>query len=142
MLQICILVVAINTIIGIILVFDQKLDENPEGDVSFIHNNTFTLTVAIFALIVALSSLVAPYGEVSGKEIPFSMLPILGDLFASIATSLGFLGFLTRYMKINQPAFYAEHAFFELVEANERSIGFVCLTMAILHFLFPQMLFL
>ena len=137
MLQICILVVAINTIIGIILVFDQKL----ESDTSFIHSTTFTLTVSIFALIIALSSLVAPYGVATEKEIPFSMMPVLGDLLASIATALGFLAFLARHLKTNHPSFYAEHSFLELVEANERLIGFTCLAMAILHFLFPQMLF-
>ena len=137
MLQICILVVAINTIIGIILVFDQKL----ESDTSFIHSTTFTLTVSIFALIIALSSLVAPYGVATEKEISFSMMPVLGDLLASLATALGFLAFLARHLKTNHPSFYAEHSFLELVEANERLIGFTCLTMAIFHFLFPQMLF-
>jgi len=137
MLQICILVVAINTIIGIILVFDQKL----ESDTSFIHSTTFTLTVSIFSLIIALSSLVAPYGVATEKEISFSMMPVLGDLLASLATALGFLAFLARHLKTNHPSFYAEHSFLELVEANERLIGFTCLTMAILHFLFPQMLF-
>ena len=137
MLQICILVVAINTIIGIILVFDQKL----ESDNSFIHSTTFTLSVSIFALIIALSSLVAPYGVATEKEISFSMMPVLGDLLASLATALGFLAFLARHLKTNHPSFYAEHSFLELVEANERLIGFTCLTMAILHFLFPQMLF-
>ena len=142
MLQICILVVAINTIMGIILIFDRKLGIDSQENTSFLNTTTFTLTVSIFALIIALSSLVAPYGVLSGKELPFSMLPILGDLFASIATALGFLGFLTRYLKTNHPAFYAEHSFFALIEANERPIGIACLAMAILHFLFPQMLFL
>ena len=141
MLQICILVVAINTIMGIILVFDQKLESDATGDTSFIHSATFTLTVCIFALIIALSSLVAPYGVVTEKEVSFSMMPVLGDLLASLATALGCLGFLSRHIKINHPAFYTEHSFLELVEANERLIGFTCLTMAILHFLFPQMLF-
>ena len=142
MLQICILVVAINILMGVILVFDRRLETNPEGEFFFIHNNTFTLTVSIFALIIALSSLVAPYGISNGKEFSFSMLPILGDLFASIASILGFLEFLARYIKTNHPALYAEHSFFELVEANERPIGIICLVMAVLHFLFPQLLFL
>ena len=141
MLQICILVVVINTIMGIILTFDRSLEESMEVNTSFIHNTTFTLTLSILALIVSLSSLVAPYGVASGKEIPFSMLPVLGDLFASIATALGCLSFLARYIKTNHPSFYAENSFFEMVEANERFIGVTCLTMAILHFLFPQILF-
>jgi len=127
---------------GSILVFAQKLEENSEGSVSFIRNNTFTLAISIFSLIIALSSLVAPYGVVGGKEIPFSMLPVLGDLFAFITTSLGGLGFLARYIKINHSTLYAEYSFFELIEANERFIGYACFVMAILHFLFPQMLFL
>jgi len=140
MLQICILVVVINTIMGIILSFDQKLEEDAVVDSSLIHNTTFTLTISIFALIIALSSLVAPYGVPTGKELSLSMMPILGDLFASLVTLLGSISFFARYAKTNHSSLYAEHSIFELVQANERAIGFACLTMATFHFLFPQML--
>ena len=143
MLQIYVLVVAINIIMGIIMLFEGKLEEDASSaTVSFIHNSTFTLTLSIFAGIIALSSFVSPYGEATGKDMPFSMLPVLGDFFASVATFAGFLGFLTRYIKVNHPSLYAGYSFFELIEMNERSIAIFCLVMATLHFLFPKALFI
>lgn len=142
MLQIYALVVAINVIIGVIVLFDRMQGDGFEGDGSFIHNNTFALTLTIFAGIIAISSLMAPYGERTNGELPFAMLPILGDLLPALATFAGFFVFLTRYLKANHPTIYTDHSFFALVENSEFQIAVFCLIVATIHFFFPQVAFI
>ena len=140
MLQIYALVVAINVIMGIIIMFDRVKGEGFSGDGSFIHNNTFTLTLSIFAGIIAISSLMSPYGELTNGVAGFAMLPILGDLFPALATLMGFFVFLTRYLKMNHPEIYTDNGFFLFIENSEFYIGVFCLIMATLHFFFPTAL--
>lgn len=142
MLQIYALIVAINVIMGVIVLFDRVQGDGFEGDGSFIHNNTFTLTLTIFAGIIAISSLMAPYGEKINGELPFSMLPILGDLLPALATFAGYFVFLTRYLKANHPAVYTDNGFFALVENSEFHIAIFCLIVATIHFFFPQVAFI
>lgn len=142
MLQIYALVVAVNIIMGTIIIFDRMRGEGYDGDGSFIHNNTFTLTLSIFAGIIAISSLMSPYGELTNGTSSFAMLPVLGDLFPSIATLTGFFVFLARYLKANYPEIYTDNSFFLFIENGEIYIGIFCLTMATLHFFFPRLLLL
>ena len=140
MLQIYALLVAVNIIMGIIIMFDRVRGEGFSGDGSFIHNNTFTLTLSIFAGIIAVSSLMSPYGEPVNGVGSFAMLPIIGDLFPAMATLMGFFVFLARYLKTNHPEIYTDNGFFLFIESSEFYIGIFCLIMATLHFFFPTLL--
>ncbi len=132
MLQIYFLAVVVNLLMGGIILFDKLKGEGYDGDGSFMHNNTFVLTLTIFACIIACSTLVAPYSGV----------PLLGDFLITVTTFAGYFVFLTRYIKANYPNAYTGNNWFALVEGSEFYIAIACLVMAVLHFFFPQALFL
>ncbi|MGP1438919.1 MAG: hypothetical protein ACTTKH_07600 [Treponema sp.] len=135
MLQIYLLVVAVNALMGAIIIMDKfnsKEESSQEVKYPFLHSNTFTLALTIFACIIATSSLIAPYEGII----------ILGDLFPSLITFAGYFVFLTRYIKQNYPDKIENNNFFSIIEANEYYIGIACLAISIIHFLFPTLLFL
>ena len=134
MLQIYVLVVAINALMGILIILG-KFREGMQGD--FLRGNTFTLTLTIVAFMIALFCLIAPYGQGG-----LSAIPLLGDLLPTIITITGALVFLTRYMKQNHPDKIESNNFFLAIDANEYYVGISCVAIAIIHFLFPGVLFL
>lgn len=134
MLQIYVLVVAINALMGILIILG-KFREGMQGD--FLRGNTFTLTLTIVAFMIALFCLITPYGQGG-----LSAIPLLGDLLPTIITITGALVFLTRYMKQNHPDKIESNNFFLAIDANEYYVGISCVAIAIIHFLFPAILFL
>lgn len=134
MVQVYLLVVAINALMGVIIVLG-KLKEDALQD--FLRGNTFTLSLTIVACIIAIASLVAPYGQGG-----VSNIPLLGDLLPTLITLAGYFVFLTRYIKQNHPDKVEGNNFFMIVETNEYYVGIACLAIAIIHFLFPAVLFL
>ncbi len=134
MLQIYVLVVAVNALMGILIVLG-KFREDVQGN--FLHGNIFTLTLTIIAFMIALFCLIAPYGQ-SG----LSAAPLLGDFLPTIITVAGALVFLTRYIKQNHPDKIESNNFFLAVDTNEYYVGIACVAIAIIHFLFPGVLFL
>lgn len=140
MLQIYALSVAINVIMGIIVLLGKK-DEEEGVDSSFLRGNTFTLTITILAGVMAMSTLMAPY-KASLSGFSFSAIPVFGDLLIAIATFLGFLVFLTRFLKNNHSKIYTEHNFFSLIERSEFYIAVLCLACAAVHFFFPAVFLL
>ncbi|MGP1439837.1 MAG: hypothetical protein ACTTJ3_03760 [Treponema sp.] len=134
MLQIYLLVVAINALMGVVIILGKFADDSSQ---SFLHGNTFTLTLTIISCVIAVASLIAPYGQGG-----IGTLPLLGDLFPTLITFAGYLVFLTRYIRQNYPDKIETNNFFITIEANEYYIGIACLAVATIHFLFPAMLFL
>ena len=134
MLQIYVLVVAVNALMGGVIILSKFKEDALQGA---LRGNTFTLSLAIIACVIAVASLIAPYG--SGG---LSTIPLLGDLFPTLITIAGYFVFLTRYIRQNYPDKVELNNFFITVEANEYYVGIACLAIAVIHFLFPAMLFL
>ena len=133
MLQIYLLVVAVNTLMGAIIIIGKFKEDAFQG---FLRGNAFTLSLSIVACVIAVASLVAPYGYGGA-----STIPLLGDLLPTLATLAGCSVFLTRYIRRNYPDKVDSNNFFMIIEANEFYIGIACLAIAIVHFLFPAILF-
>ena len=134
MLQIYWLVVAINALMGAIIILKKFKEDSSQ---SFLHGNTFTLGLTIVASIIAMASLIAPYGQGG-----ISTIPLLGDLLPTLVTLAGYFVFLTRYIRQNYPDKVEGNNFFSTIETSEYYIGIACLVIAVVHFLFPAMLFL
>lgn len=133
MLQIYLLVVAVNTLMGVVIVLGKFKEDALQG---FLRGNTCTLSLSIVSCVIAVASLVAPYGQ------GVSAIPLLGDLLPTLATLAGYFVFLTRYIRQNYPDKVDANNFFSTVEASEYYVGIACLAIAIVHFLFPAVLFL
>ena len=134
MLQIYLLVVAVNALMGVVIILGKSKEDALQG---FLKGNTFTLSLSIIACVIAVASLVAPYGQGG-----LSTIPLLGDLFPTLITLAGYFVFLTRYIRQNYPDKVEANNFFSTVEASEYYVGIACLAIAIIHFLFPAILFL
>lgn len=134
MLQIYLLVVAVNALMGAVIIIGKFNEDALQG---FLRGNAFTLSLSIVACIIAVASLVAPYGH-SGV----STIPLLGDFFPTLITFAGYFVFLTRYIRQNYPDKVDNNNFFMAIESNEYYVGIGCIAIAIVHFLFPAVLFL
>lgn len=133
MLQIYLLVVIVDALMGIIIVLEKFGEDSFKA---FLRGNTFTLTVTILSCVIAVASLVAPYGK------GISAIPLLGDLLPTLITLAGYFVFLTRYIRQNYPEKIENNNFFSTVETSEYYVGIACLAIAVIHFLFPAVLFL
>ena len=134
MLQIYLLVVAVNALMGAVIIIGKFKEDALQG---FLRGNAFTLSLSIVACIIAVASLVAPYGHSR-----VSTIPLLGDFFPTLITFAGYFVFLTRYIRQNYPDKVDNNNFFMAIESNEYYVGIGCIAVAIVHFLFPAVLFL
>ena len=137
MLQFYFLSVLLNAITGFVLLFVDKDDPDviSEGKVpAIMQDETFRLVLGILTCITGFFKLLtAVRGDV----------PVIGDLLPALAGLAG--GFTLLYEFYKTRSTLDEESLPSVVQkivAGKRYIGISCLFAAVLHFLFPTLLFL
>ena len=137
MLQFYFLSVLLNAITGFVLLFVDKDDPDviSEGKVpAIMQDETFRLVLGILTCITGFFKLLtAVRGDV----------PVIGDLLPALAGLAG--GFTLLYEFYKTRSTIDEESLPSVVQkivAGKRYIGISCLIAAVLHFLFPTVLFL
>ena len=135
MVQFYFLSILCNAVAGYILTSETKSDENVEIGINFSPNNeTFKLILGVLTVITGLFKLLAP---VQGS------VPLVGDLIPAL------FGFISGFFLLFK--YYQKHTSLESANASildlfltryKKQIGFFTIISAILHFLFPEALFL
>jgi len=137
MLQFYFLSVLLNAITGFVLLFVDKDDPDAvtEGKIpAIMQDETFRLVLGILACITGFFKLLT---AVRGD------IPVIGDLFPAFAGLAG--GFTLLYEFYKQRSTVSEGSLPPVVQKlveGKRYVGISCLLAAILHFLFPTILFL
>lgn len=152
MVQFYLLSILMNILIGIVLIssnnsteldidkfdYDEKssskihnMKNALEGD-SIITNETFALVCGAIGAIVGFVKLFFAYSR-TGHGIP-----VIGDLLPAVAGLLGGGTILLEYYSKS----FAEHDLPDIFETvffnNKKYIGFVCMIIAIIHFIIPN----
>lgn len=137
MVQLYFLSIVFSGLAGFLFIFENMgKDDSAEGSIKPSYmSNGFRLIVGILAAIVGILKLLSP----------MKGIPILGDLLPAAA------GIVAGFMLIFE--FYRDHSsdagsyekidhFGDFFLHNKKAAGFAVLVVALLHFLFPQALFL
>ena len=136
MLQFYFLAVLINFLTGMLFVFAD--DKSKEGtfteQAAFFYNKTFRLTIGILACITGLFKILSP---IHGTAAVFDdLIPALGAL------SGGFCLLLDYYSQNTTMSFSTNPTIEKIFITGRRYLGIGILASALLHFLFPTVLFL
>ena len=139
MLQFYFLSILVNLRVGAILVFSpvtQTTEENSSHSLTHLifENKTFQLILGILTVFISIMKLLS--------VVP-SDIPVIGDLLPAIAGLLGGGALLLEYYLTNTTKEVTLHPTVQkILIDNKKYIGYFCLAAALLHFLFPKVLFL
>ena len=125
--------IALNALVGYILVFGKE--EAEEGALSLnFDSETTRLLIGVLAAVTGLLKILSP---VAGD------VPVVGDLVPAL-TGLGggFILAFEFYRRRNTVHSSAMERIAELIAKNRKLSGFVCLGAAVLHLIFYPVLFL
>lgn len=142
MMQFYFLAILFNLVLAIILLYGKNLvtGENVESSFSrltentFFNDGTFRLIIAILSAFIGIMTLLSP---VQGDT------PVVGDLLPSLSLFAGSASLILEYYRsrtsneLNLPQFVN----FIFVE-NRKTLGIASCAFALLHFIFPNALFL
>lgn len=133
MLQVYFLLVLTNVILGLILFVTAAGDRLPESLLSALENRSLQKSFGLISVVVGFLGLIA--------VLPGD-LPILGNLLpAATSMVIGMAVFLgPPSEELSLPPWAASVQ--EFIYRNATVFGSVCLVFALLHFIFPQALFL
>ena len=146
MAQFYFLSVLLNILAGLILIFGRNLandsfsvneDADSESAISIgsfsIDNSGFRLIVGILCIFVALMKILSVFkGDV----------PVVGDLLPVLAGLLSGASILLEYyVASSEDEPLSENPIAKIIEWR-KYIGIGCIAVAILHFVFPQIIFL
>lgn len=126
------LAVTTNLIMGLILSFLDTENESYNEKYPFLRDPTFLLVLFIFSGCAAVFKLFMVAG---------GGLPIIGDFLPVISGLAGSAVFFYRWVTLVQPE-KTLPAFFSQLMPFQRIIGFVCLSVGLLHLLFSFLIFL
>lgn len=137
MLQFYFLSILLNLIMGFVLLFADKDDAESFHGIKMpeiAYDETFRLIVGILSGITGFFKLLtAVRGDV----------PVIGDLFPALAGLAG--GFTLLYEFYRSRSSIEEDTlppFVQKIVSSKRYVGIACIIAAVLHFLFPTILFL
>ena len=135
MLQFYFLAVLLNFLTGMLFIFaDDKSRETFSEQAAFFYNKTFRLTVGILACITGLFKILSPIrGDAA----------VVGDLIPALGALCGGFCFLLDYYSQNTTISFSTNPTVEKIFiTGRRYLGIAILASALLHFLFPTVLFL
>lgn len=137
MLQFYFLSILLNTLTGLTLIFNSYSGQSQntlKNVPDFFTNNTFKLITGILCSFVALIKLLTSFP---------GAIPILGDLIPAIAGIVGGISLLIDYYVNNSPTETSLNPKIEtFFVVNKKYIGVICVFSALLHFLFPKIVFI
>jgi hypothetical protein len=124
-----------NAITGLLLLNGNDEDEIFEGDIlSSINNETFKFIMGILSMVMGVLKLLS---SMDGD------MPVLGDLVPALVGMLGGFILCSEYYLTHTTL---ETASFSMIDTvfikNKKLFGILALAAAVLHFLFPKVLFL
>ncbi|ULQ60086.1 hypothetical protein K7I13_01795 [Brucepastera parasyntrophica] len=138
MLQFYFFSVLFNAITGLVLVFSDKLSSGSpvqEGLLVIVQNRTFRFVLGLLTMITGFLKLVT---VVRGD------VPVIGDIFPACAGLVGGFILVYEYYK-SRPETTDEKPlpnFAQKIISWKQYVGYVMLAAAVLHLLFPQVLFI
>ena len=144
MAQFYFLSILLNILAGLILIFGRNLAEPPaeaeddgESAISIgsfsLDNSGFRLIVGILCVFVALMKILSVFN---------GDIPVVGDLLPVLAGLISGASILLEYYmasSVDEPL--SENPITKIIEWR-KYIGIGCVAVAILHFVFPQIIFL
>ena len=147
MLQFYFLSVLLNLITGLILFCSEKnvskeivSTEEVQSEVQvkndvlgFMDNKNFKLVLGVLSVLVGLMKLLS---------VVQNDVPVIGDLLPSAAGLVGGFCILLDFYKNSSTVEMNPNKFVQFVSENQKSIGIFCIVVAVLHFIFPKVLFL
>lgn len=142
MIQFYLLAVLLNIITGIVLICteenqNKEVIENttlPDGNSDIFRNKTFLLVLGILTCFTGVIKLLS---AIQGDA------AIVGDLLPAAAALFGGVAILFDYYKMNSTTEIKLNDFFtKIFILGRKYLGFACIAIGILHFLFPRVLFL
>ena len=136
MLQFYFLAVLLNFLTGMLFVFadDKSKEETFTEQATFFYNKTFRLTVGILACITGIFKILSPIR--GDAAVVGDLIPALGALCG------GFCLLLDYYSQNTTMPFSANPTVEKIFITGRRYLGIAILASALLHFLFPTVLFL
>ena len=113
---------------------DKKKRLSVTSDFSGFNGRGFRLVVGILSVLTGVLKFISVYkGDI----------PVVGDLIPAIAGILGGASLLTEYFASSSEEGVSLPGFLDaLLVQSRRYIGVLCLVAAVLHFIFPRVLFL
>jgi uncharacterized membrane-anchored protein len=136
MIQFYFLSVLFNAAAGYVLVMDEKTQDGgvTTGPYFFLDNDTIRLILGILTLISGLLKLLS---AIQGD------IPVIGDLLPAIMGLIaGFILIYEYYHTKTELELKNSEILDRILLKNKKWVGFVAVASAILHFLFPSVLFL
>lgn len=147
MLQFYFLSVLLNLVTGLILFCSENkvsneiaTTEDVQKDVQekkdilgFMDNKNFKLVLGVLSVLVGLMKLLS---------VVQNDVPVIGDLLPSAAGLIGGLCILLDFYKSSATVEMNPNKFIQFVSENQKAIGVFCIIVAVLHFIFPKVLFL
>ncbi|MGL4982964.1 MAG: hypothetical protein ACRC4W_08985 [Treponemataceae bacterium] len=140
MLQFYLLSVSLNLIGGLILIFSQNQEFDTEevgvngakSDLFF--NQKFRLIIGVSTFAIGFLKFISP---IKGS------VALFGDVIPAIAgLCAGFSLLLEYYLRASSMSLKIPSKITEVFLDNKKYLGFFCLVVALLHFLFPGVLFI
>lgn len=137
MLQFYFLSVLLNAITGAVLLYANRDDLDSPADSkipAIAYDETFRLVLGILTGVTGFFKLLtAVRGDV----------PVIGDLLPALAGLAGGFTLLYEFYRSRSTEDDSHlPAFFQKIVASKKYVGIACLLAAVLHFLFPTVLFL
>jgi len=135
MVQFYLLSVLLNALTGFVILFAERDEERSAGKIpDVLYDETFRLVLGILTGVVGFFKfLTVVRGDV----------PVVGDLLPALAGLAGaFLLLYEFYRSRNDMDGETSSVFIRSVFSSKRYIGIACIAVAVLHFLFPVVLFL
>lgn len=146
MAQFYFLSILLNILVGLILVFGENFladkfeddEDHPESGRTFgdlgLDSPSFRMVVGILCVFVALMKILSVFkGDVT----------LVGDLIPALAGFAGGAAVLLEYYMYNTDIEVSVSENIQKIFIDSRKIiGYICFAAALLHFVFPQVLFL
>jgi len=135
MVQFYLLSVLLNALTGFVILFAERDEDRSAGKIpDVLYDETFRLVLGILTGVVGFFKfLTVVRGDV----------PVVGDLLPALAGLVGsFMLLYEFYRSRNDMETENGSAFVRSVMSSKRYIGIACIAVAVLHFLFPVVLFL
>jgi len=134
MLQFYLMAVLFNAAAGLLLVFAKEEPQDAAAGLNFFETKNFRLILGVLTVFTGIMKLLS---VVQGD------IPVLGDFLPALTGIGGGICLLYGYYKVSSSVPLTLPAFFETVfGSGQKYLGIACLAAALLHFVFPHVLFL
>jgi hypothetical protein len=133
-MQLWFLSVLLNVLSGLALVFFAETDESSVEDSApaFFRHKTFRLALGILTALVGVVKLFAVINRP----------PVFGDLLPALAGIAGGGALLVGYFSASSAGFEFPAIVRKICVDERKYVGIACVCAAVLHFVFPQVIFL